>query len=97
MRIRIMVLLLALSVALAAQSPRPWMQGTVEKGCGRSPRAIAELKKAKPDVIIERCECQHRCDPDDEHAAETDERKWDGRCAARCSPSNCVCPHPCDS
>lgn len=97
-KMRWTLMLMALMVGvLAAQAPRPWMQGTVEKGCGRSPAAIAQLKKDKPDVVIEKCECRHSCDPNDEHAMETDERKWDGACQARCSPDNCRCPHPCDS
>jgi len=84
---------------LAAQepAPRPWMQGMVEKGCGLTEDAIKKLKEEKPNIVIEHCECKHYCDPSYEHAEETDGRKWDGRCAARCSPSNCVCPHPCDS
>lgn len=82
---------------LAAQSPRPWMQGSVEKGCGLTPESIAKLKEEKPNVVIEECHCEHKCDPLNEHAEETGGLEWDGRCAARCSPSNCVCPTHCDS
>lgn len=94
---KILVLMLGMTVALAVQADRPWMQGHIEKGCGRTPAAIAKLKKERPNVVIEKCECHHACDPNAPHADETDERRWDGSCAARCSPSNCVCPHPCDS
>ena len=86
-----------LTVSLAAQTSRPWMQGSVEKGCAVTPAALARLKKEKPDIVIEECHCQHTCDPANEHADETGGVAWDGRCAARCSPSNCACPDPCDS
>ena len=82
---------------LPCDAARPWMRGRIEKGCARTPAALAKLKKDKPNVIIEACACVHHCDPKDEHAEATDERRWDGRCAARCSPDSCRCPHPCDS
>lgn len=75
---------------------KPWMRGMTEKSCTRA-HELEELKALHPNRIILACECQHMCDPESEHAAETDGRVWDGLCQARCNPKNCVCPSPCDS
>ena len=91
-----LVILALFTVTVAAQSPRPWMEGTIEKACG-TPEHIAKVRKAKPNARIEECHCRHACDPMNEHTDETDGRAWDGTCAAKCSASNCGCPHPCDS
>lgn len=74
---------------------RPWQRGTTEKSCAL-PREIERLRKEFPGRIINPCECKHMCDPNDPHAGTTDDRKWDAKCEARCSPRNCRCPHPCD-
>lgn len=95
---RSVLILMSMTVMFAAQTPsRPWIQGSVEKGCALTPAALARLKKEKPNVVIEECHCQHTCDPSNEHADETGGVAWDGRCVARCSPSNCACPDPFDS
>ena len=80
-------------------APRPWMQGSVEKYCHSTPADIARMRKQYPDKAehILLCKCQHQCDPLYEHAPETDDRVWDAKCEARCSPSNCNCKHPCES
>jgi hypothetical protein len=78
---------------------RPWMRGTVEKYCGRRPSDIERMKKEHPlqaDRIMQ-CDCQHTCDPFNEHAGATMGKAWDGRCQARCNPANCQCPDPCES
>lgn len=74
---------------------RPWMRGSTEKSCAR-PEHLAEAKKARPGGIVLECKCQHVCDPQDKHAAETNDRKWDALCEARCNPGNCGCRHPCE-
>lgn len=84
---------------LLAQAPRPWMQGTVEKYCHSTDADIDRMRKEFPDKAehIQRCACQHTCEPMYEHSGETDGREWDAACLARCNPSNCNCPHPCES
>lgn len=74
---------------------RPWMRGNVEKSCAR-PQHLNLLREANPGKTILACKCQHTCDPNDQHATATVDRKWDAKCEARCSPTNCACPHPCD-
>ena len=77
---------------------RPWMRGTVEKSC--APPAYVEMwRRQNPGKIVESCECDHRCDWNDEYeySDETDGRIWSARCAARCSPSGCTCMSECDS
>ena len=73
---------------------RPWLRGNIEKSCA-APEAIAEAQIEHPEVTYLACECQHQCKPDDERAGETDGRKWDAACQARCNPANCQCVHPC--
>ena len=92
-------LLMVLTVALAAQAPRPWMQGNVEKFCHQTQADVNRMRKEFPDKAehILLCACKHSCDPRYEHAEETDGRKWDAKCEARCNPDNCNCKHPCDS
>ena len=75
---------------------RPWIRGVQEKSCAR-PDIIAKMRQEHPGTIIVECDCQHMCNPDDPHAAETDGRTFDARCQARCSPNGCNCPHPCQS
>ena len=80
---------------------RPWMRGTVEKYCGRTPADIARMKKANP-LVAERillCECKHMCDTLNEHgqAEATGGLAWDGQCQTRCNPQNCSCENPCES
>lgn len=72
---------------------RPWMRGTVEKSCARG-EVLAKLREENPNILA--CACQHTCDPKYDHAKDTESRRWDGRCEARCNPKNCQCPHPCD-
>lgn len=94
------VAILSLMVGvLAAQAPRPWMQGSVEKYCHSTPADVEKLRKEHPDKAehIEVCACRSECDPTYEHAEETHGRRFMTPCAARCSPSNCNCPSPCDS
>ena len=96
------IALLAFSiVVLAAQepAPRPWMEGRVEKYCHQTQADIDRMRKEFPDKAgqIELCACRHMCDPDYEHAKETDGRRWDAACKAKCNPDNCNCTHPCDS
>lgn len=71
---------------------RPWMRGVVEIACSMDGHRIAgdETREWRA------CACQHRCDPADGRADETDGRAWDASCKTRCSPSHCHCPHPCD-
>lgn len=64
------------------QPDRPWMRGTEEKSCA---------PMAREGVLA--CACQHLCAPEIE---ETNGRRWDWRCQARCNPANCRCPHPCE-
>lgn len=90
------MLVLLATVTLAAQSPRPWMQGNVEKSCA-IPSMLEALKKSKPGQVVLVCHCQHSCDPMNEHTEETNGRGWDATCEARCNPDNCTCPHPCES
>lgn len=96
------IAVLALMVGvLAAQepAPKPWMQGSVEKYCHATAADIARMRKEFPDKAenILLCECKHSCDRNYEHAEETDGRRWDAACQAKCSPDNCNCKHPCDS
>lgn len=95
-----MIAILALmTVALAAQSPRPWMQGTVEKYCHTTQGHVDRMRKEFPDKAenIRLCACKHSCDKSYEHAKETGGRKWDAACQARCHPDNCNCPDPCST
>lgn len=98
---RTVMLLALMSGVLLAQepAPRPWMQGTVEKYCHATPADINRMRKEFPEKAenILLCACKHSCDPNYEHARETDRRKWDAKCEARCSPENCSCPDPCDT
>lgn len=64
---------------------RPWMRGTQEKKCARL---------GDPEEGVLECECRMMCDPE---SRETQGRRWDSRCAARCNPRNCTCPNPCTS
>ena len=73
---------------------RPWLRGSIEKSCA-APGAIAAFQREHPEAIYLACECQHRCDPEDERAGETDGRAWDPACQARCNPANCQCVHAC--
>jgi hypothetical protein len=75
---------------------RPWMRGSVEKFCGTA-AMLAKLKKEHPGKDVKACACRHKCDPADPHAEQTMNRRWDGRCEARCSTSNCKCPNACDT
>ena len=76
---------------------RPWMRGSVEIMCAR-PDKVDQKRAEHPGKNIAPCElCQHRCDALDERASETDNRAWDNRCSARCSPKGCSCSNPCDS
>lgn len=70
---------------------RPWMRGRVEKSCARA-GLVEALKRQHPGRIILACECRHTCDKTKE---DTQHRGWSALCEARCSPSNCSCPHPC--
>lgn len=83
----------------AAQAPRPWMQGNVEYYCHQTEADIERMKKEFPEKAdnIKLCACRHSCDPLDPHAGETQNRRWDEKCEARCNPRNCSCRHPCDS
>lgn len=81
---------------LPCDPARPWVRGSVEKSCGTETQ-IDKLREDHPGVTFVPCACHHSCDPLDPYAGDTDRRKWDGRCAARCNPRNCACPHPCDS
>lgn len=93
--------LLLMVGVLAAQdpAPRPWMQGQVEKFCHQTQADVDRLRREYPDKAdrILLCACKHVCDPNWEHAGETDRRRWDAACEARCNPDNCNCRHPCDS
>lgn len=107
MRYLLLVLLLAAPV-FAGQEPcadcpdpsRPWMRcnppGCPEISCASS-HAIERFQRENPGKRIERCACQHMCDPADPNAEVTGDRHWDPRCSARCNPSNCQCDHPCES
>lgn len=108
---RTLLALMILSLSLAAQQPgdpcatgelpcdpdRPWMRGTVEKYCHQTQADVDRMQQEAPGKVIVLCHCQHQCDPMDPHAGETDMRKWDQACEARCNPSNCNCKHACDS
>ena len=74
---------------------RPWMRGSIEYYCSISAEAVEQLKRDNPGKAdkIKLCHCEHMCDPEQK---ETDGRKWDAKCEARCNPNNCNCPHPCD-
>ena len=94
--------LLALMVGvLTAQepAPRPWSEGRVEKYCHQTQADVDRMRREFPDKAdrILLCACKHTCDPDYEHAGETDRRRWDSACLAACNPGNCNCSHPCDS
>lgn len=95
------LLLFLLTFTVAGQSgscpdcpdpTRPWMRGQVEIACSYDGHPI------EGDTVAEwrACQCQHLCDPADERAGETDGRKWDSTCSARCRTDHCHCPHPCD-
>ena len=73
---------------------RPWLRGSIEKYCNMTQAGIDKLRREHPDKAehIRLCACEHECDP---MQGETDGRKWDPQCEARCSPSNCTCEHPC--
>lgn len=77
-----------------SSSQRPWMQGSIEYYCGRTQEVIDAMKRSDPGKAdrIKLCECKHICDPEQE---ETNGRKWDAKCEARCNPDNCNCGHPC--
>ena len=75
---------------------QPWMRGTIEKSCAHE-ELVQRLRDAVPGRIVLTCACKHMCNEEDDHASMTDRRTWDARCEARCNPSNCQCPHPCDS
>ena len=98
---RTLALLALMTGVMAAQepAPRPWMQGAVEYYCHQTEADIARMRKEFPEKAdqIKLCACKHTCDPGYEHAEETENRKWDAACLARCNPSNCNCKHPCDS
>lgn len=101
---------IATLLLLAAQNPgdpcatgetpcdpnKPWMRGRIEKSCAPTGQ-LARLRREHPGRQILECHCQHTCDPLGDDAAETNNRGWDAACQARCSPSNCVCEHPCGS
>jgi hypothetical protein len=74
---------------------KPWMRGNTEKYCGRKEH-LALLREKNPGKTIEECACKHACDPQNPHAAETNDRQWDAACGARCNPNNCACKHPCE-
>lgn len=73
---------------------KPWMRGSIEYSCAR-PLDLARLRREHPERTIKECACAHTCDPNAEHADETQRRAWDYRCEARCNPASCACPHPC--
>ena len=75
---------------------RPWMRGTVEKSCAPS-HVVEKYRKDHPGKIVEACACRHKCDPNYKYAKQTDNRRWDATCSARCSPKGCYCMHPCDT
>lgn len=84
------------SAEVPCDSNRPWMRGRTEKSCARG-GLVETLRRESPGRIILECACEHKCAPGDKYAGETNKRAWDGLCAARCSPANCKCPHPCQT
>lgn len=76
-------------------SSRPWLRGAIEKSCARA-KHVALMREANPGKIILACACKHMCDPKDPLAKETNDRRWDVKCQARCNPNGCVCKHPCE-
>lgn len=84
----------------AAQEPpppcdhpdKPWMCGSVEHFCSRDGQTFGPEDEAQHRHP---CECRHTCAKDGKPDDETQGRMWDRKCKARCSPSNCRCPHPC--
>lgn len=70
---------------------KPWMRGQIEKACSYDGHPIDGDMAAEWHA----CRCQHVCDPTDPNANETDGRKWDAHCNARCSPRHCHCTAPC--
>lgn len=77
-----------------AVQERPWHEGTIHKGCTRTGQAPAEHGHDSDKQVVEwrACSCQHTCEPGND---ETNGRKWDPTCAARCSASHCHCPNKC--
>lgn len=76
---------------------KPWMRGTTEIQCAM-PDKIDAARAASPSRNIVPCGvCQHKCNPFDPNAEQTDNRSWDPACSARCSPRGCACKNPCDS
>lgn len=76
---------------------RPWMRGTIEKWCGKTPEQVKAMQEKAPGTTILVCACKHMCNPKDEYAAVTGGVTWDAACETRCNPENCKCPRKCDS
>lgn len=77
---------------------KPWMRGTIEIFCGRTPEQVKAIQEKNPGVTIKLClTCKHMCNPNDRFAQETGGVTWDGQCSTRCKTSGCECPRPCDT
>jgi len=76
---------------------KPWMRGTIEKFCGRTPEQVKAMQEKAPGTTVLLCDCAHMCNPKDRFAEENGGVTWDGRCQARCNPKACECPRKCDS
>lgn len=105
------VILLVAVVALSAQDGnvaicdgsetpctegQPWMRGSQEKSCAH-PDLLEAYQKDNPGRTFIACDCKHKCNPQDEHAAQTRNRTWDPACETRCNPNNCKCRHSCET
>ena len=73
---------------LPCDPDHPWMRGKVEKACSHTGERWAGDETAD----WSECDCHHTCDKSQE---ETQGRKWDAACRARCSPWHCHCRNPC--
>lgn len=72
---------------------QPWHQGAIHIGCNRFGKPHQGHESDKQVKEWRRCYCRHDCEIGNE---ETNNRKWDAKCEARCSANHCHCPHPCE-